>query len=165
LASELKDASIEIRRATPDDAQAISDLLLEAFSFVREYYTDEAFAYTTPPAEAIIPRFDEGPMWVATDGNAIVGTVSGLAEPNRYYIRSMAVKRGMQGKGIGQRLLDELEQFARDAGHTRSYLYTTHSLTGARQLYEKNGFKLIRETPPEEFFGTAGIEMEKELKY
>jgi ribosomal protein S18 acetylase RimI-like enzyme len=153
----------QIRRATLEDSEAISSLLLEAFLSVKSQYTKGAFEYTTPPPDVIRGRFDEGPIWVAVDGELIIGTVSGLPEPDRYYIRSMAVKPEAQSRGVGQRLLETLEIFAKESGFTTLYLYTTLSLHGAKRLYERNGFRTIRESPPEEFFGTAGIEMEKYL--
>ena len=88
---------------------------------------------------------------------------SGLPEPDRFYIRSMAVKPEAQGRGIGQKLLETLEQHARQAGFTTLCLYTTFVLPAARRLYEKNGFYVLRETPPEEWFDMGGFEMEKML--
>ena len=75
----------------------------------------------------------------------------------------MAIKPSIQRAGIGQRLLDTLDAFARDAGFMKLYLYTTHVLPGAKRLYEKNGFYVVRETAPEEWYGMGGIEMEKEI--
>lgn len=153
----------EIRRATSDDAAIISTLIHEAFAPFEAEYTAEAFAYTTPPAEVIRERFVEGPIWVATDGELVIGTVSGLPETNRFYIRSMAVKPMAQGGGVGQKLLTTLEEFARDAEYKMLYLYTTFVLPGAKRLYEKNGFYVLRETSPEEWCNMGGLEMEKIL--
>jgi hypothetical protein len=36
-------------------------------------------------------------------------------------------------------------------------------LPGAKRLYEKNGFYVLRETPPEEWYDMGGLEMEKKL--
>ena len=69
----------------------------------------------------------------------------------------------VQRGGIGQRLLDTLEAFARDAGFKKLYLYTTFVLPGAKRLYEKNGFYVLRETAPEEWCDMGGLEMEKIL--
>lgn len=153
----------EIRFATPEEAGAISELLAEAFAPVEPHYTREAFEHTTPPTDVIRARFEEGPLWVATKDSEIIGTVSGLAEPDRFYIRSMAVKPAVQGSGIGSLLLKTAEEFAKRHGFSLAYLYTTYHLRSAIRLYERNGYKTIRESPPEEFFGTAGIEMEKIL--
>jgi N-acetylglutamate synthase-like GNAT family acetyltransferase len=86
-----------------------------------------------------------------------------LPEEERFYIRSMAIKPSVQRGGIGQRLLDTLEAFARDADYKKLYLYTTFVLPGAKRLYEKNGFYVLRETPPEEWYDMGGLEMEKIL--
>jgi N-acetylglutamate synthase-like GNAT family acetyltransferase len=102
-------------------------------------------------------------MWIASDGGEAVGTVSGLPEEERFYIRSMAVKPTVQKRGVGQRLLDGLEAYAREHQFGKLYLYTTFVLPGAKRLYEKNGFYVLRETPPEEWFDMGGLEMEKIL--
>ena len=154
----------DIRRATPEDAATIAALIHEAFAPFEAQYTAEAFAYTTPPADVISGRFAEGPIWIAVDGDLIVGTVSGLPEPDRFYIRSMAIKPRAQRLGIGQRLLETLEAFARDAEYKKLYLYTTFVLPAAKRLYERNGFYVLRETSPEEWCNMGGLEMEKILK-
>src|SRR5687767_5936838 len=156
--------NLEVRLAVPGDEETISSLIFDAFLPFRSEYTPDAFEYTAVSPETVRERFAEGPMWLAFIGNEAVGTVSGLPEEERFYIRSMAVKPAAQGKRIGQELLDALEQHARSSGFTRLYLYTTFVLPGARPLYEKNGFCIVRETPPEEWFGMGGIEMEKVLR-
>lgn len=158
-----RDASL-IRLANRADAETISSVIREAFLPFRAEYTPGAFSYTTPPAEVILPRFDEGPIWVAETNGEIVGTVSGLPEGERFYIRSMAIKPSVQRGGIGQRLLDALEAHARAEGFEKLYLYTTFVLPAARHLYEKNGFYVLRETQPEEWHDMGGLEMEKLIK-
>lgn len=154
---------VEICRARLDDAAIVANLLLEAFVPFKAAYTPDAFEYTTAKADTIASRFSEGPIWLANYRGEPVGTVSGLPEPDRFYIRSMAVKPSAQGLGIGQKLLETLEIYAKEKGFTKLYLYTTHVLPGARPLYEKNGFRIIRETGPDEWFGMGGIEMEKDM--
>jgi GNAT superfamily N-acetyltransferase len=152
-----------LRLAVPGDEETISSLIFDAFAPFRQEYTPDAFEYTAVTAETVRQRFSEGPMWLAYVGDEAVGTVSGLPEEERFYIRSMAVKPAAQGMRIGQKLLNAIEEHARLTGFTRLYLYTTFVLPGARPLYEKNGFYVVRDTPPEEWFGMGGIEMEKEL--
>lgn len=154
---------VKVRFATLDDAEVVSSLLLKAFLPFKAEYTDGAFEYTTPSADVIRGRFSEGPIWVAVRDGVVVGTVSGLPEAERFYIRSMAIDPFAQRGGIGQALLEMLETHAREQGFKRLYLYTTHVLPGARRLYEKNGFYVLRETLPEEWFDMGGFEMEKVL--
>ena len=154
---------VTLRRATVEDSETISGLIHEAFSPFESEYTPGAFEYTTPKPEAILPRFEEGPMWIAEVDGEPVGTVSGMPDAGRFYIRSMAIKPSVQRGGIGQQLLDALESYARDNGFEKLYLYTTFVLPGAKRLYEKNGFYVLRETPPEEWHDMGGLEMEKIL--
>ena len=154
---------VTLRLATVEDSRIVSDLIYEAFSPFRSEYTEGAFEYTTPSADAIRPRFAEGPIWIAELDGEAVGTVSGLAEAERFYIRSMAIKPSAQRVGVGQKLLDALESYAREHGFEKLYLYTTYVLPGAKRLYEKNGFYVLRATDPEEWYDMGGLEMEKQL--
>lgn len=154
---------MEIRRATEIDAEAIASLILKAFSPFRAEYTDGAFEYTTPPPDVIRGRFVEGPIWLAERDGVAIGTVSGMDDGGRFYIRSMAIDPETQRGGIGQRLLETLESYAKEHRFTKLFLYTTYVLPGARPLYERNGFYVVRETKPEEWFDMGGFEMEKKL--
>jgi GNAT superfamily N-acetyltransferase len=154
---------VEIRLATPAQADAIASVLLAAFGEFRAEYTEGAFEYTTPSADVIRGRFGEGPIWVAVREGRIIGTVSGLPEVERFYIRSMAIDPAAQRGGIGKTLLETLEAFAVAEGFKKLYLYTTYVLPGARHLYERNGFYVLRETLPEEWFDMGGFEMEKKI--
>ena len=86
-----------------------------------------------------------------------------MLDGDRFYIRSMAIKPTAQRNGVGQKLLDALESYAREQGFEKLFLYTTHVLPGAKRLYEKNGFYVLRETAPEEWHDMGGLEMEKQL--
>jgi ribosomal protein S18 acetylase RimI-like enzyme len=154
---------VTLRLATPDDSDTVADLIYEAFAPFESEYTAGAWEYTTPKADAIRPRFEEGPVWIAEMDGEAVGTVSGMRDGDRFYIRSMAIKPTAQRNGIGQKLLDALERYAREQRFEKLYLYTTYVLPGAQRLYEKNGFYVLRETPPEEWYDMGGLEMEKSL--
>ncbi len=162
-AKKVSAPDVEIRLAVLGDEAAIATLIFEAFLPFRDQYTPDAFDYTAASDDTISERFAEGPMWLAYIDGEAVGTVSGLPEEERFYIRSMAVKPSAQGKQVGQKLLDVLEKHARKEDFEKLYLYTTFVLPGARPLYEKNGFYVVRETAPEEWFDMGGIEMEKKL--
>ena len=73
---------IRIRRARVSDAASISSVMYESFVEYKSLYTDEAFHETCPPREQVFERMKEGPLWVASLDNRIVGTVSvvGLVE-------------------------------------------------------------------------------------
>ena len=156
-------ADVQVRLATAADAESIAQILFAAFSAFESFYTPEAFAVVTPSADEIVRRFDEGPQWVAVMGDEVVGTVSLTTEPEGLYIRSMAVRPGAQGLGIGHKLLDALNDHASASEIERIFLYTTYFVPGAKELYEKHGFKWVRDTTAEEWYGTPGLEMNKSL--
>lgn len=162
-AKKASELDLEISLAVPGDEETIASLVFEAFAPFREEYTPDAFDYTAVSAERVRERLAEGPIWIAYLGGEPVGTVSGLPEEERFYFRSMAIKPTVQRGGIGQRLLETLETHARETGFEKLYLYTTFVLPGATRLYEKNGFYVVRETAPDEWYGMGGIEMEKDL--
>ena len=154
---------IHIRLATTGDAGEMSRILFESFSTFRDDYTPEAFAVVTPSPDAILARFAEGPMWVATVNEKIVGTTSVLPEPEWLYIRSLGVVPEARGLGIANKMLAAIEEYAVDAGFDKLFLYTTYFSTGAIELYEKHGFIHGRDTTAEEWYGTPGLAMQKPL--
>jgi len=153
--------AVGVRLATPADAAVISEILLAAFGEYRSLYTPESFAIVTPGPDEIVNRFDEGPQWVALIDHEIVATVSVTDEPEGLYIRSMAVRPLVQGTGVGHKLLAAIDEYTAGTDATRVFLYTTYFGTGARELYEKRGFRWVRDTTADEWYGTPGLEMEK----
>ena len=60
-------------------------------------------------------------------------------EPNTVRLRQMAVKTGLQGKGIGRVLMQFAENLARDRGNNRIIMHARKSAEG---FYEKLGYKI-----------------------
>jgi ribosomal protein S18 acetylase RimI-like enzyme len=109
--------SVTIRRANPDDVNAIASILLEAFEEFRPLYTDGGFAATTPSASIILARLEEGPSGVALLDNQILGTVSAVATSDGLYVRSVGVTPSARGTGIARAPpLDAVEAYATDQG-------------------------------------------------
>ena len=159
LASELD--AVTVRLASDADSAAIADVLFAAFSKFEHEYTPESFAIVTPSADEVATRFVEGPLWVAERNGKVVGTVSATTEPDGMYIRSMAVGSDAQGLGIGHKLLDAVDEYFQLSELDRIFLYTTYFVPGAKEMYAKHGFKWVRDTAAEEWYGTPGLEMEK----
>ena len=135
-----------VRVASRSDARAIASLLLAAFTEFRELYTPEAFASTVQPESGILARMEEGPVWVAEKGSAIVGTASAIPAVEHLMVRGMAVSPEARGSGIAKVFLQQAEDFARQQGYRRLALYTTAFLRSATHLYESAGFQFTGET-------------------
>jgi putative acetyltransferase len=151
---------ITIRWATPDDSAAIASILSAAFIEYKPLYTDKGYSATTPTAQEIQTRFENGLTLVAVSSAEIVGTVSMLLEDNAIYIRSMAIIPKARGQRLGERLLRQLEDFAVENGYKRLRLSTTPFLDRAIRLYEQFGFNRVG---IDDLYGTPLITMEKTL--
>lgn len=154
--------SMNVRLATPADAQQIAAVLRAAFDEFASQYTPVAYQVTTPPAEEIIGRFTEGPIWVAENSAAVVATVSAVLRSDELYVRSMAVLPIARGRGVATRLLEAVEAFAIDRRCSRITLMTTPFLTSAIHLYERAGFE--RCGLPSQLHGTRLFCMVKLLR-
>jgi len=151
---------VEIRKAVPDDAKAISSVLAEAFTEYKPLYTEKGFTVTTPPCEEIEKRFSEGLILVALLNGDVVGAVSAVPRGKDLYIRSMAILPKARGQKIGEKLLLQIEDFAFSNNFKRLTLSTTPFLHRAIRLYEKFGFA---HEGIDDLFGTPLITMEKRL--
>ncbi len=61
-------------------------------------------------------------------------------EPDTVQLRQMAVKAGLQGKGIGRVLMQFAENIARDRGNKKMIMHARKSAAG---FYEKLGYKIV----------------------
>jgi GNAT superfamily N-acetyltransferase len=153
---------IRIRRAGPEDARAIAEVLHQSFVEYESLYTREGFAATALNADAILARIGEGPVWLAFDEAKVLGTVAAVIKGQSAYMRGMAVLPGARGLRVGARLLEQVEDWAAREGCGRVFLSTTPFLSAAILLYERFGFRRTDEGP-HELFGTPLITMEKRV--
>ena len=157
-----REGEISIRRAVASDAPAIASVLLESFREFQPLYTGEAFRATTASSEQVGIRMAEGPVWVALDGDDVVGTVSAAPRGDAFYVRGMAVLPSARGKGVARLLLAQVEQAATAGAHAHLLLSTTPFLTAAIRVYEQAGFRFCDEGP-RDLFGTPLRTMVKQL--
>lgn len=154
--------NVQVRRAGINDALLIAALLHRSFIEFYSYYSPEGFASTTPSAEQIKNRVNEGPVWVAIRDDIVVGTISAVPKKEGLYIRSTAVDPAVRGLRIGRNLLEHVECYAAQNGFKLLLLSTTPFLTQAIQLYERFGFHRSDEGP-HDLFGTPLFTMVKVL--
>jgi ribosomal protein S18 acetylase RimI-like enzyme len=129
----------------------------------RRLYTETAFSMTALSAVQTEVRMCEGPIWVATVNDEVIGTVSAVSNDKGLYLRGMAVLPEARGRAIGPNLLKLVIEYARKGGQKLVYLNTTPFLERAIRLYESFGFVRIDEEP-QDFFGTPVFTMVKHLE-
>jgi ribosomal protein S18 acetylase RimI-like enzyme len=77
---------------------------------------------------------------LAEDQGRIVGSVIGGFDGRRGLVYHLAVSLGCRQKGLGDRLMRELEDRLRAKGCLRVYLLVTKDNLGAIRFYEKRGW-------------------------
>jgi len=77
-------------------------------------------------------------------------------------LRWFIVDPEYQGKGVGQRLLEEAIVFCRRKDIHRAYLHSFAGLDAARHVYEKFGF-VLREEKQDKTWGRTVTEQTFEL--
>ena len=152
-----------VRLADVDEAPDIAALLRDAFEAYRPLYTPAACAATTPSADRVRQRWQEGPVWVALQDDRIVGTVAAVSRGDALYMRSMAVMPASRGTGCGRRLVEVVERHAVANGHDSVVLSTTPFLDSAIALYERCGFRRT-DAGPLDLGGTPLFTMQKILE-
>jgi GNAT superfamily N-acetyltransferase len=67
--------------------------------------------------------------------------------PDALYINAVAVLPEARGRGLGTRLMRHAEVLAREAGRPRTSLIVNDDNAGARQLYQRLGYRDIAARP------------------
>lgn len=67
--------------------------------------------------------------------------------PGKFYLDSLAAKPEYRGQGLGQMMLDDCIELARNKGYDAIYLIAFEKNVAGISLYEKNGFKSVFSLP------------------
>jgi GNAT superfamily N-acetyltransferase len=154
---------VEIRDATPDDADAACHVLRESISqlCVADHRNDPAIlkgwlANKTPEIVAGWAVQAGNSLLLAVEGNAVlaVGSVTDAGEITLNYVSPLA-----RFRGVSRALLKALEARAMERGNTRCRLTSSET---AHRFYQSAGY--IDEGAPTGKFGTrSGYPMSKQL--
>jgi predicted N-acetyltransferase YhbS len=151
-----------IRRATPNDADAVLECLSSAFEPYRARYTSDAYRDTTLTAETIHDRMTSMSVLVAvTSDGQVVGTIASAIDGGVGHLRGMAVLPAWQGAGVAALLLDAAERELRTKNCSLVTLDTTEPLQRATRFYVKHGYRASGRVS--DFFGMPIFEYVKDL--
>ena len=133
---------IEIFRAILEDAVEILSLQRLAYQSEAQIYND----WTIPPllqtAEEIKNEFNTPGFLKAVSEHSIIGSVRARIMGTTCHIGRLIVHPKWRNRGIGTRLMTEVEIMHRDAA--RFELFTGSHSTGNLHLYHKLGYKEFR---------------------
>ena len=133
--------NIEIRRANPQDAAAISQVILQSLRHSNaQDYPPEIIAQVEKSfsSESILTLMDQRQVLVATVDHQVVATAS----LDHDVVRSVFVAPGHQGIGLGRTLMAILQSIASAANI--DVLRVPSSIT-AEGFYLKLGFRKVRD--------------------
>jgi len=123
--------------------------------YAREYGYGELFeALVAEIAAKFLQNFDSRRerCWIAEKEGKIVGSVFLVKQSaEAAKLRLLLVEPAARGLGIGRRLVDECIRFARQAGYRTITQWTQAELHAAQHIYEKAGFRMVREQPHQDF--------------
>lgn len=93
--------------------------------------------------------------WIAEVDGERAGSVMLIRDREREGVarlRVLLVEPHARGLGVGRMLVRQCTDFARSVGYSAITLWTSSVLTGARRLYEQEGYRLM-ETRPHNAYG------------
>jgi L-amino acid N-acyltransferase YncA len=132
---------LKIRRATPDDCEAIADLSsgLNKSQGMTEWHR--------PDVGVLEENFDRVLVYLAETEGQTVGFVAGFRHFNphnaysRFLVTSIYVTEGYRRKGIGSALLNTLIMELKEESIRQIAIDVMPFSEGARALYESLGFE------------------------
>ncbi len=143
-----------IRQYISADQKAAQSVVLRGFKdFCFEYTPQYDFDLDDPKKHYI----EKGGMFYILEINdKIVGTIAVIKKGNIAELKRWYVDKEFQGKGYGSKLLDKAILFCKKNKVNKIEFETNKKFLKAHLLYEKRGFKVVREDD-------RSFYMEKEL--
>lgn len=153
---------ISYRPASKDDADKLLQLGLAAYGPFAEVLTPENWDQlyrSLMNMEALLDLINRSYVLVGVDDEVIAGMIylvpSGnpttIYDKEWCYIRRLGVHPAYNGLGIGKELVQLCIQQAQKNGEKVLALHTSEFMDAARHIYERLGFRRLKEIDP--FFG------------
>jgi len=136
-----KTQPLTVRRFEPADRVAVRNLHDEALHDVGAHLGDGPWDSDLDAIESVYLQ-DGGEFLVGVLEGEVVAMGALRRDPDgQAWITRMRVSPHLQGRGIGQTLLDGLHRRAAELGYGTLHLDTTVGQVAAQRLYKKNGYR------------------------
>lgn len=130
---------IEIKNAKESDLAEILKLQKLAYIQEAEIYNNYEITPLTQNLKDLQADFKTNTFIKATFNSKIIGSVKGFEENGNVLVGKLIVHPDFQNKGLGSRLMLELE--SRFSKATRFWLFTAYKSEKNLYLYQKLGYK------------------------
>jgi ribosomal protein S18 acetylase RimI-like enzyme len=134
---------MQIERATPQDAAEVLALQKLAYQSEAAIYNDDAIPPLVQTLEETLDDFSRQVVLKIVDGGRIIGSVRAYEQDGTCFIGKLIVHPECQNRGLGTRLLHEIEAIHDRAA--RFELFTGNKSGKNLYLYRKVGYVPFRE--------------------
>jgi DNA-binding MarR family transcriptional regulator/N-acetylglutamate synthase-like GNAT family acetyltransferase len=142
-----------LRSPAPGDLGEV--VRLHGMLYAEEYGWDQRFEGLVAGIVArFVERYDSKRerCWIAERDGKVAGSVFLVKQSEASAkLRMLLVTPEARGLGLGARLVNECIAFARLARYRKITLWTNSVLVAARHIYEKTGFRLVKQEPHRNF--------------
>jgi GNAT superfamily N-acetyltransferase len=157
-------AEIVVRKASPDfaDWERVRALILDAFGYMDARINPPSSALRLT-AQSMKADADKGAVLLAERAGDLVGCVFARPKGDALYIGKLAVRPGLQGAGIGKKLVDAAREEAQRRGIGMLELETRIELVENHATFARMGFVKSGESAHEGFDRPTSITMRAKL--
>lgn len=144
---------LTFRTATLSEGEEVGRVIRAAFTpYIRTLGRElpaEGSARFAEERERFAAELARGDVYVALDGERIVGVVRTKPQEKDLYIYQIGVDPARQGTGVGSWLLQRIDEVARARGLGGLTLETAEMAVANIRLYRRHGFEIVSRGPPD----------------
>ena len=134
--------TVLIEQATAQDAPEVLALQKLAYQSEAAIYDDYTIPPLTQSLDALVAQFQDEVVLKAVLDGKIIGSVRGYLQDGTCYIGRLIVHPDFQNRGLGMRLMREIEAYFGQAD--RYELFTGEKSTKNLHVYHKLGYRILR---------------------
>ncbi len=144
---------LTFRTAVPSEGDEVARIIRAAFTpYIRALGREYPAAGSAEYAqrwERLVAELERGDVYVALDGERIVGAVRTEPQAKDLYLDQIAVDPPRQGTGVGSWLLQRIDEVARARSFGGLSLMTAEMALANIRLYQRHGFEIVSRGPPD----------------
>lgn len=127
---------VDVRRAQPSDATALSELAHAAY----EHYVERIGRPPAPMTADYAASIRDDQTWTAYDADGVLGLLVLAPQADHLLLDNVAVHPAAQGRGVGRLLMELADREARRQGYAEVRLYTNEAMTENLAYYPRLGY-------------------------